>query len=212
MGNNKQEKRFVDYWTFKNAYDKLIELINNLAQQIQTTTTKIGTPVNAVANSGTFIVQGGIEYGDTVTIGDKLYTFKNAIGTPVEGMLEEGDVFFGSNTTQALLNLLNAINHTGTPGTDYICDEAHPTVIAISSNGTSLVVDDRIKGTVGNGQINVDANIDGTSSAWTHTSLQGGVNGTIGKQGQRYINTTKEYIAILDNTISDSNWKEISFD
>ena len=29
MGNNKHEKKFVDYWTFKNAYDLLIGLIKN---------------------------------------------------------------------------------------------------------------------------------------------------------------------------------------
>lgn len=30
MGNNKQGKRFVDYWTFKNAYDQLVASIKNL--------------------------------------------------------------------------------------------------------------------------------------------------------------------------------------
>lgn len=173
---------------------------------------KTGTPVNAVANSATFELSGGIEFSDTITIGDKMYTFKDALGTPVEGIAEEGDVYFGTNATEALLNLLNAINHTGTAGTDYICAEAHPTVIAVSSDSSTLVVEDRIKGVSGNGQINVDADIVGTSSAWTETSLTGGVDGTVGKAGEIYIKSTKDYayIATADNLSTTANWRKYS--
>lgn len=196
------------------ALADLSTLLNSYLESgtANTSSVKTGTPVNAVANSATFELSGGIEFGDTITIGDKMYTFKDFLGTPVEGIAEEGDVYFGNNATEALLNLLNAINHTGTPDTDYICAEAHPTVIAVSSDSSTLVVEDRIKGVSGKGQINVDADIVGTSSAWTETSLIGGVDGTIGKKGDIYIKSTKDYayIATDDNLSTGTNWRKYS--
>lgn len=65
--------------------------------------------------------------GDTVTIGTKVYTFKTAL-TPTEGQ-----VLINSTADAALLNLIRAINHTGTPGTDYQCAAANAFVSAASS-------------------------------------------------------------------------------
>lgn len=65
--------------------------------------------------------------GDTVTIGPKVYTFKTTL-TPTEGQ-----VLIGADADASLLNLIRAINHTGTPDTDYKCAAAHPTVSAASS-------------------------------------------------------------------------------
>lgn len=65
--------------------------------------------------------------GDTVTIGTKVYTFKTELGTT------EGQVLIGANADASLLNLIRAINHSGTPGTDYHCAAAHPTVSAATS-------------------------------------------------------------------------------
>lgn len=59
--------------------------------------------------------------GETVTIGTKVYTFKTAL-TPTEGQ-----VLIGASADAALLNLIRAINHTGTPNTNYKCAAAHPT-------------------------------------------------------------------------------------
>lgn len=65
--------------------------------------------------------------GDTVTIGNKTYTFRTAL-TPTEG-----EVLIGANADASLLNLIRAINHTGTPDTDYKCAAAHTQVSAASS-------------------------------------------------------------------------------
>lgn len=59
--------------------------------------------------------------GDTVTIGAKTYTFRTAL-TPTEG-----EVLIAGSADAALLNLIRAINHTGTPNTDYKCSAVHPT-------------------------------------------------------------------------------------
>lgn len=65
--------------------------------------------------------------GDTVTIGAKTYTFK----TTLTGV--EGQVLINTTADAGLLNLIRAINHTGTPGTDYVAAAAHPTVSAASA-------------------------------------------------------------------------------
>lgn len=51
--------------------------------------------------------------GDTVTLGTVTYTFKTAL-TPTAGQ-----VLINGSLAAAVLNLQRAINHTGTPGTDY---------------------------------------------------------------------------------------------
>jgi len=62
--------------------------------------------------------------GDTVVIGTKTYTFKTAL-TPTEG-----EVLINSSADAALLNLIRAINHTGTANTDYKCAAVNADVIA----------------------------------------------------------------------------------
>lgn len=66
--------------------------------------------------------------GDTVTIGASVYTFKTAL-TPTGG-----EVLIGASAAAALLNLIRAINHSGTTGTDYanagIGAAANPDVVA----------------------------------------------------------------------------------
>ena len=62
--------------------------------------------------------------GDTVVVGAKTYTFKTTL-TPTEGQ-----VLINGTLDAALLNLTRAINHTGTPDTDYKCAAANTTVSA----------------------------------------------------------------------------------
>lgn len=72
--------------------------------------------------------------GDTVTIGNKTYTFKTTL-TPTEGQ-----VLINSSAANALINLKRAIDHTGTPDTDYKCAAAHTQVAGSTISTTSLVV------------------------------------------------------------------------
>jgi hypothetical protein len=62
--------------------------------------------------------------GFTVEIGSKAYQFIASL-TPVEG-----EVLIGADADASMTNLKNAINYTGTPGTDYSCAAAHPEVTA----------------------------------------------------------------------------------
>lgn len=53
--------------------------------------------------------------GDTVTIGNKTYTFKTALTLSTSA----NQVLIAGSAANALQNLKRAIDHTGTPGTDY---------------------------------------------------------------------------------------------
>jgi hypothetical protein len=83
------------------------------------TATATGYPIATIsATDGT-----NAGAGSSVSIGGKTYTFKAALTT-------EGDVLLGATINATLTNLFNAINHTGTPGTDYNCAAANANVLA----------------------------------------------------------------------------------
>lgn len=75
--------------------------------------------------------------GQWIQIGKKKYTFRNS-------PLVEGDVDIGADAAGSLTNLLRAILHTGTPGTDYVCAWAHPwlntNVAATAISGSVLTL------------------------------------------------------------------------
>lgn len=89
--------------------------------------------------------------GDTVVLNDNLagktYTFKTTL-TP-----SEGQVHINGSLDAALLNLIRAINHTGTPNTDYKCAaalsfaSAGPAVLS----GHHVLITDKTAGTFANG-------------------------------------------------------------
>lgn len=164
------------------------------------------TPVNAVAATGTLTVGSGgykILDTDTVTIGSKTYTFKTALTH------EEGEVLIGANDTAALLNLKNAINHAGTPDTDYSCAAVHPTVTGTSSNATTLVVTAKTKGTAGNAVVTTETEA-GTDKTWGAAHLEGGIDGTPGAANEICVDGTYLYHCVTANTIADANWRRVA--
>ena len=167
------------------------------------------TPVNAVAAQGTLTVAAGgakILDGDTVTIGTKTYTFKTVL--TVEP-ITEGEVLIGANDTAALLNLKNAINHEGTPGTDYNCAAAHPDVTATSSDATTLVVTAKVKGVAGNAIATTETEA-GTDKAWGADTLAGGIDGTVGVANEICADENYIYHCVGINTVSGANWRRIA--
>lgn len=170
------------------------------------------TPVNAVASQGTLTATAGgnkIVNGNTVSIGPsgsvKVYTFKTVL-TPTEG-----EVLIGENDTAALLNLKNALNHTGTPDTDYKCAVAHLTAEGLSSNATTIIVESRIKGVIGN---LIMISKSGADISWNGDGFLGatvlGVDGTIGYINQMATDSGFIYVCTATNTISDANWKKVA--
>ena len=94
--------------------------------------------------TGTITSSGvNVSANDTVTIDTKVYTF---VAVPAT----EGDVKIGADAAASLDNLKAAINHSGTPGTDYYCVRAHPTVEATTNTDTVQTLQALIGGVAGN--------------------------------------------------------------
>jgi len=98
-------------------------------KSITVTTATPGYAKGTLTSNGTIPTDG-----DTLTIGNKTYTFKTTL-TPTEG-----EVLINSSAANALVNLKRAIDHTGTPDTDYKCAAAHTQVAGSTITATSLIV------------------------------------------------------------------------
>src|SRR5688572_30292918 len=119
-----------------------------------------------VAATGTLTSSDVFTNSHTVTTGPKTYTFQDTL-TNVDG-----NVLIAANPTASHLNLLRAINLGAGAGTLYAtATTAHPTCRAISSDGTTTVVESKIKGTIGNGFATTETL---TNVAWGAARLAGG--------------------------------------
>lgn len=107
---------------------------------------------------------------DTVVVGGVTYTFKTAL-TPTAG-----EVLIGADADASLLNLIRAINHTGTPGTDYAnlgsTAIANPQVKADASvTAHAFAVYALTSGTAGNSIASTETS---THLSWGAATLTGG--------------------------------------
>lgn len=94
--------------------------------------------------TGTVTSSGvNVTHLDTITIGTKTYRFVNVPTI-------EGDIDIGATAAITLDNLKAAINHTGTPGVQYLCANAHPTVEATTNTDTVQTLESIIGGVDGN--------------------------------------------------------------
>jgi len=108
--------------------------------------------------------------GDTVTIDGKVYTAKTTL-TPLEG-----EVLINNTADGFLLNLSRAINHLGTPNTDYKCALPHPTVTAATSlTGHTFAITARVPGTAGNAIATTE---EAATLSWGATTLTSGTDAT----------------------------------
>ena len=141
------------------------------------------TPINAVASAAKLTSSGAMVPGkhatstltsdgtnfdaeDTITINLTVYTFK----ADPTGIAYAVDI--GGSAQVSLANLRAAINATGTPNTEYGAGTvAHPTVVAASSDATTLVAVVRLPGTASNAEVteSTDAN-----AAWTGADFANG--------------------------------------
>lgn len=95
--------------------------------------------------AATLTVTGQPANAETVTIGGKVYTFQTVL-TNVDG-----NVFIGATAAASLQNLKDAVNLTGTPGTQYAAAmTAAPEAIADTITATTLVFRARVAGVIGN--------------------------------------------------------------
>lgn len=125
--------------------------------------------------------------GDTVTISNRVYTFKTTLGSTAY------QVKIGADAAESLDNLKLAINGTGTPNTNYsFGTSANETVYATTNTDTTQVVVARTPG--------ISANIAPTTTtaatlSWADTTLGGGTG-----DSDAGVTTAGATITIGDNT------------
>ena len=148
------------------AFDPTTTWAPYISVQPATTVTTAGN----VAASGvlTGVTASNVSDGDTVTIGSKVYTFKTTLGTT------EGQVHIGASASYSVQNLYNAINHAGTPGTDYYCEAANVQVVASgysTSGNPHFTVTASTAGLFGNAIATTETS---SNLSWGNTTLTGG--------------------------------------
>jgi hypothetical protein len=131
--------------------------------------------------TNTLLASGAVANGDQVRIGDIYYQFTNAsvdAGAPAGTAGNPWLVALGASTAEALENLFQAINGSGTAGTDYSTSlAAHNQVTAIAFSPTTVVVEAAVPGVQGNSIVTTET---GANLAWTGGgALAGGVGGSV---------------------------------
>lgn len=129
--------------------------------------------------------------GDTVTCGGVTYTFKTIL-TPTAG-----EVLINGSAANALVNLGRAINHTGTPGTDYAnagtTAVANPQVSAGTPTATALVITSLLPGVVGNSYLTSEVAV---TLSWGSTAMSGGLENARNTRFIRVLCTTAAFVRI----------------
>jgi hypothetical protein len=153
LGNNTAE-------TMNNLYNAF--LVNPLVDTVRTSTYVItvtaktaGTAGNSIAATeddshldwdGSNTTLTGGTAAETITIGSKVYTFKDTLNTA--GSATAIQVKIGASATLSLANLRKAINATGTPGLEYsFGGTADANVVASASDATTVTLWGRVAGT-----------------------------------------------------------------
>jgi hypothetical protein len=102
----------------------------------------------------------------TVVVGGKTYTTQTTL-TNVDG-----NVLIGASAAATLQNLFDAINLTGTPGTQYATAMTkNAQVRATAVTATTLTVQAKTSGTIGNLIPTTETQ---TNASWTSTVMAGG--------------------------------------
>lgn len=126
----------------------------------------------AVAASGTLTSDNtNVTTLDTVTIGLQVYTFKTAL----TAITTANQVLIGADADASLLNLIRAINATGTPGTDYgSLTPQNPLVTAAAAvTAHAFLITANTPGGIGNAIVTTEGS---THLSWGAATLQGGLN------------------------------------
>lgn len=192
---NNLSRMLGDIWNGRKQIEKLSTKALELnGENVVLHQLREGTPVNAVAAMGTLTFTGTIAFGDTVTIGADTYEFVEK-----EEDVTEGNIAIVTTESETAANLALAL----IANTDGVED------VTLTTGGTGVVtVTAKTKGVLANA-IKTSTTVTDNAS-FAKATLQGGVDGTVGKKNEVYYNGTNLYIATLDNKITDTNWKYVA--
>lgn len=118
------------------------------------------------AATGTLTATGNFSDNETVTIGSRSYKFQATL-TNVNG-----NVQIGADLATSLVNIANAINGAGTPGTDYAAAMTQNTNIIATQTDTTLTVTASNKGFSGNAFASTTT---ASLATWSGATLSGGL-------------------------------------
>lgn len=128
----------------------------------QNVLTSTGAMVAGTHAVSVFTSSGVVVDGQTITIGTTVYRAKAIPSQPY-------DVAMGADAEAFLANLFNAINGSGAGA--YIGTAAHPSVVAVAKDATTITVRGRVPGT----SLNTVATTETfTNGSWADTTLGGG--------------------------------------
>lgn len=138
----------------------------------------IGAPVDTkglVAASGSVTIATAPGNGHTVTVGDKVYTFKTALST---GPGVDGEVLIGISAATALANLKMAINREGgTVDVEYPAETVRNAVVTAGTiASTVLPITARAAGAAGN-LLTLADGMSGSGNVVSGATLSGGRDG-----------------------------------
>ena len=112
--------------------------------------------------------------GVTVTLGNKVYTAKTALAPT------EGEVLIGGTAAAFLDNLKAAVNHTGTPDTDYSCAAAHTQITATTNTDTTQLFVASVGAASGRAGNDIAASDSSATLSWSNSgAFSGGLDGTL---------------------------------
>lgn len=115
---------------------------------------------------------------ETVTVGGKVYTWKASVTTT------DGEVLIGGTVGASAQNLFDAINLTGTPGTQYGSNTTlNAQVRAKAVDATTVTVQAKLGGTIGNLIVSTETM---TVGSWGAGTLAGGT-GDLGLDIRNFI-------------------------
>lgn len=154
------------------AYSRTYGVTNNSLATTETSAHNAwgGTTLGGAGNTaGVATVTG------TFNINGTDYYFTTELQESVTGVAVANEILWVTNDATALDNMKLAINGTGVEGTDYSTGtNANSDVVATTNGNTTQVIEARVWGTLGN---NITTTESMTTTAWTSTTLTGGVNG-----------------------------------
>ncbi len=164
-----------------------------------------GTPVNAVAATGSLTLANQPSGGMRLVIGNKTYTFV-AAGTAVV----DGEINIGSDLSGTQANIIAAITGEPSEPSETEVNTAHTQVTCGAAwVANVLTLTARVKGAAGNAIATTDTLTSG-SDGFGAATLANGVNGTVGLENQLMRDASYLYVALADNTVSDANWRRVS--
>lgn len=143
-----------------------------------------------------------VSNGDTVTIGDHTYTFRTSLSSPGPST-EAYAVLIGADADASLLNLIRAINGSGTPGTHYGSSTPENEQVTAATSVTSHA----FAVTARSGALSAIETTDTAAQLyWDAATLAGGTVALTFAVGEVALAQPGQQVSVVNAPDDDSRW------